>query len=214
MSLIDEFRTPEEQWQTTENLKLARQFFRKYLENPLAFAELSNYDAIVLLPGDEVPNPELSWANMAMADQLSRQGQRIVTWPIDHVALSGPNIQPRWPSVLGEGAVMTYDGRRDVMTIVFSQPNRPSIPVRMNPSTTILIDSETHFVTSMTITKFLEMAVQKAPALGLFLFMPATTVVGMTANERGDAIMRVFEAVMTSTGATIEWQQIVEALSA
>lgn len=82
MSLIDEFMTPEEQWQTNENFKLAREFLREYLDDPVAFKGFANGNSIVLLPSDDLRNIDLTNANLQMAHQLAQSGREVITYEV------------------------------------------------------------------------------------------------------------------------------------
>ena len=82
MSVIDKYMTPERQWQITENLRLAREYVREYLENPKAFADFTDGRAIVLLPADGDDAGELTRANLQMAQQLAQQGRDVITYEV------------------------------------------------------------------------------------------------------------------------------------
>ena len=82
MSLIDEFMTPEEQWQTTENFRLAREFLREYLDDPGSFRDLVNGNTIVLLPSAGPDDVELTHMNLQMAHELAQQGRDVITYEV------------------------------------------------------------------------------------------------------------------------------------
>lgn len=206
--------TPSEVAQTTANLRLAAQFLRELIEHPERHEALPDEATVVLLPGDDPGDPELSRANMQMALNLARQGRNVTTWVVGASAMPGPQVMPRWPFSPGEGSGFTYDRNLDVMTVVFSQTDRPSIPTRMNPYMTVLVDSETHTATSMTIANFLAVAVQKAPLLIVYLFHPSTRLIGMTRAELGEIVARLLHDLLGPDGEQMAWNQILEELSA
>ena len=82
MSLIDEFMTPDEQSQTSENFKLARAFLREYLDDPGAFRDFANGNAIVLLPSVDADDVKLTHANLQMAHHLAQQGREVITYEL------------------------------------------------------------------------------------------------------------------------------------
>ncbi len=82
MSQLDEYMTPERQWQITENLRLAREYFREYLDDPEVFAGFTGGKAIVLLPADAEDAGELTHANLQMAHHLAQQGRDVITYEV------------------------------------------------------------------------------------------------------------------------------------
>lgn len=78
MSQLDEYMTPERQWQITENIRLAREYFREYLDDPEAFAGFTDGKPIVLLPADAEDAGELTHANLQMAHHLAQQGRDVI----------------------------------------------------------------------------------------------------------------------------------------
>ena len=98
MSLIDEFMTPEEQWQTTENFKLAREFLREYLDDPGSFRDLVNGNTIVLLPSAGPDDVELTHMNLQMAHELRRVAVLCAAsgWVIDREPARGQELYRRY----------------------------------------------------------------------------------------------------------------------
>lgn len=83
MSPTDEFLTPEQRWQGTENLKLVRQFlFEEYLEDPARFRQASQPNRWILLPPDTPENQRLTEANLAMAAEAQREGRPFETYVV------------------------------------------------------------------------------------------------------------------------------------
>jgi hypothetical protein len=90
MNLIEEFKTPEVQWQINKNFRLAREFIREYLDDPGAYKEFANGNAIVLLPADAAVDLELIHANLQMAHQLAQSGRDVITYEIGTLSTRRP----------------------------------------------------------------------------------------------------------------------------
>ena len=172
-----------EKAQISSNLGLARQFIRELVDAPEQHESLPANGTIILLPGDDFEDAELSKANMALAQLLAAQGQHIVTWVVGMPALSGPRILPRWPLVRGEHSEITYNRHQDTLMVVFAKVERPTMPVRIHPRITVLVDPETRMTVSFTIPAFLAEVAPKSLALFDLLLLPATTLIGMTRGE-------------------------------
>lgn len=175
--------TPDEATQTTANLGLAAQFVRELIERPEDHEVLPEDALLVLLPGDDPGDPELSRANIQMADRFAAEGRHVVTWVVGMPALSGPQALPRWPRTLGEGSGITYDRPKDLLTVVLSRPEGPTTPVRVHPNATVLMDPDTRLVRVLTIPHFLAEAAPKSLALLDLLLRPDTTLVGISRDE-------------------------------
>jgi hypothetical protein len=84
----------------------------------------------------------------------------------------------------------------------------------MNAYITVLIDAETRTATSMTISKFIEEAVQKAPSLAVFLLHPSTRLIGMTQSEVHAFLVKLAHDLLGPGREEATWGQILDELSA
>lgn len=82
--------TPAEVAQTSANLRLAAQFVRELIEAPEWHEALADGATLVLLPGDEQADPQLSQDNMKMAIDIANEGGRITTWVVGMPVTTGP----------------------------------------------------------------------------------------------------------------------------
>jgi hypothetical protein len=206
--------TSDETAQTTANLRLAAQFVHELIDHPERHEALPDNATVVFLPGDDPGDSALSHANMKMARRFAAQGRDVVAWAIGTPAIPGPQILPRWPYFLGKGSGFTYDRRRNTLTVIFSETDRPTIPTRMNPYITVFVDGETRAARSMTISSFIWDAVQKAPSMVFFLLHPSTRLIGMTKAELAEFVVGFVQDLLEPDRAQVTWSQIFDELSA
>jgi Family of unknown function (DUF5647) len=172
-----------ERAQTSKNLRLASQFIREFLAAPERFDVLPENATIVLLPSDVDPDTELTLANMEVAKQIERQGKKAILWAVGMPERPGPQVLVRFP-VFREGQpAASYDRQKDLLTIEFSQTDRPTMVVQHHPYVTVIVDRETHLAVALAIPNFLTVVAPKSLPLFDVLLLPSTERVGITLNE-------------------------------
>lgn len=80
MSDMEQHRTPEHGWQTTENLKLLKQFIKLCSADPERCPNLDAGGMHVLVPPDEPRYARLREANLRIAEKLTREGSEFDFW--------------------------------------------------------------------------------------------------------------------------------------
>jgi hypothetical protein len=86
-----------EKAQTQKNLNLVSQFIQEFLATPEQFEALPSRATLVLLPPDEPGDPQLSFANVRLAEQLALQGQHPILWAVGQPSRTGPQVLAKWP---------------------------------------------------------------------------------------------------------------------
>ncbi|MFT4041069.1 MAG: hypothetical protein QM692_23005 [Thermomicrobiales bacterium] len=97
MNTLDEFMTPAQRRQTSENFKLARRFLDDYLRDPGSFSGYTDGNPIVLLPPANAGEDDLRDANLQMAQQMMSQGRTVIVHevaPRVDDRLLGPEVAP------------------------------------------------------------------------------------------------------------------------
>lgn len=182
MSVVDEFRTPDERWQTRENLRLVRQFYREYLGDPKAFDAFSNNDAIVLLPPDDANNQRLTYANMQMARRLAAQGQHVLMSAVG-MHRPGQTIQLTKIDLATRPKRVVYNPDTDALTITFDAPTSPAGFTRIHPMVDATFDPDTRRLTQMIVHDFTRSLAPRAPQLLDAILSGPAEISGISRDE-------------------------------
>jgi hypothetical protein len=87
-----------------------------------------------------------------------------------------------WPIATQDTQQITYDRPRDVLTVIFTQSERPTMPVRINPFVIAEADPETRRVVSFAVPNFSSTATRSAALFDL-VFLRRTALIGTTREE-------------------------------
>lgn len=172
-----------ERAQTSKNLRLASQFIREFLEAPERFDVLPENATIVLLPSDDDPDTELTLANIEVAKHIERQGKRAILWAVGMPERPGPQVLVRFPVFREDQPAASYDRQKDLLTVEFSQTDRPTMLVQHHPHVTLIVDRETHVAIALTIPNFLAVVAPKSLSLFDVLLLSSTELAGITRKE-------------------------------
>ena len=172
-----------EKFQISANLRLAAQFVRELIDEPEHHDVLPDDATIVLLPPDDPENRQLSFANVEMAKQLILKGQNPILWAVGMSSRAGLQAIVRFPIIREDRLAISYDRRQDVLSVSFSQSDRPTMPVQHHPHVITLVDPETYVVVSYTIPHFLAAVAPKSLALFDVLLLSSTQLTGVTREE-------------------------------
>ncbi|MDQ2654634.1 MAG: hypothetical protein M3Z20_16500 [Chloroflexota bacterium] len=164
MNLVDEFMSPERQWQINENLKLARQFIQEYFDNPETIAGLGPGEAIVLLPSDEPGEAKLTHANLRMAHQMALQGRSVATFTVG-ARPPGPPVHFTSLEFAREPSRVQYNPETDALTVTFDEPSVLVGFTAIHPRIDAIFDPETHDLMQMIVRHFTSDVALSAPQL-------------------------------------------------
>jgi hypothetical protein len=167
---------------TEKNLRLTSQFVEEYLADPERFAAWPERTMLVLLPPDDQPDESLSIANTEMAEELRQHGQNPVVWTVGAPRLPEPETLVYWPIATQDTQQIIYDRPRDVLTVIFTKTERPTMPVRINSFIIAQADPETRRVVSFTVPNFSSTATRSAALFDL-VFLRRTALIGTTREE-------------------------------
>lgn len=169
--------------QISANLRLTRQFVRELIEDPERHEILPDDATVVLLPPDDAPDRELTHANLELAKRLAANGERPILWSVGLPAMTGPRGLARAPIFREDQLAIRYDRPRDVLTVAFSETDRPTMPMRHHPFVISLVDPETHQLISYRIPNFLAALAPRSLAIFDLLLLSTTQLIGITREE-------------------------------
>ncbi len=172
-----------EKAQISANLRLTARFIQELIDTPEQFAALPDSGTVVLLPPDDAPDTELTFANIEMAKQLATEGKRPILWAVGMPLKTGPQAIGRLPIVREDQFAIRYDQHHDVLSVAFSQTDRPTMPLRHHPLVITLVDPETFVVISYTIPNFLGVVAPRSLPLFDVLLLSTTELIGITREE-------------------------------
>ncbi len=179
MNLVDEYLSPERQWQINENLKLARQFIQDYLDNPETIAGLGPGEAIVLLPADEADEAKLTNANLRMAHQMAQQGRSVATFTVG----ARPPVPPIHLTSLDIGrepSRVQYNPETDALTVTFDEPSVLVGFTAIHPHIDAVFDPETHVLMQMIVRRFTGEVAPSAPQLLDAILRSSAELIGIS----------------------------------
>lgn len=83
---------------TNANLSLPSRFIRELLDDLNQLDLIPDGASVVVLPPDDVGDPEQREANLRMAAQLAESGRTVVLWTVGMPAATGAQRLVRWPA--------------------------------------------------------------------------------------------------------------------
>jgi hypothetical protein len=170
----------QERAHTAANLELASRFIRELLNAPEHAGDIPEGAALVLMPEAD---PELAFANIALADRLSAEGQSVIMQRVGIVGPARPEWQgkeissinvrqltPHWAGEIDpEQIVIVYDANRDVLWIDFFGGNARQTAVPRNGFALVTVNLETKEAFGYIIPSFVSHAVRKVTRLAQIL---------------------------------------------
>jgi hypothetical protein len=203
--------------QIQANLELAALFIHELIQEPDRHDIIPDDATVVLLPPDDWGADQLTFANIEMAKHLMIRGENPILHAVGMPRVSGPQALVRWPIIGEVRLVIQYNRQQDVLTVAFTQVDRPIMPVRHHPYVIVLIDPETNLVVSYVIPNFLvEVAPRSLPLFDLLL-LSSTELVGITREELRalrDELVRGSERPIRDRMSVAEILTELQALSA
>jgi hypothetical protein len=175
--------SPEEVRQTSENIRLTRQFVRELLEDPERHEILPDDATVILLPPDEAPDRELTRANLDLAMRLSAGGGNPIVWKLGMPAMTGPRGFTSFPIIIEEQLAIRYERSRDVLTVMFATTDRPTMLLRHHPLVISLVEPETNRLIAYWIPNFLADVAPRSLAVFDLLLLSGTELIGITREE-------------------------------
>jgi hypothetical protein len=166
------------------NIDLAFRFLSEVADDPAILEQIDSCKALVLLPPDDPPQPELTVANTQLARRLAEAGHEVIMWAVESPSAKGPRVLGRWPILPNSSdPVITYDRDRDVLAVDLVTTERPAMLARSASPAVLRVDPETRIIVGFTVPRFLAAAAPKSMLLFDLLLRPAARLHGITLGE-------------------------------
>lgn len=182
MNPIDEFMSPERQWQINENLKLTRQFIQDCRENPAVVVGSGTGAAIVLLPADEPGEAKLTNANLRMAHQMALQGRSVIIYTVG-LRPPAPPVHLTSVDFGRDPSRVQYNPETDALTVTFDEPSALVGFTAIHPHIDAIFDPETDVLMQMVVRHFTSDVAPSAPLLLDAILRSSAELIGISHKE-------------------------------